>query len=444
MRMNLSPWNKIKKSLASVNPWLPDTPEKALEQAYRATLEIKQMEDKYFNGQKINLETSNYGASVQAHFNAELKKNLQIIKNCLAEFNASSVILEVNKAENNEFEDHHQSEKQKVVVLEKLSFIDNVVEKYNQMPLGQKERVNISPNSGKIKPTSIKDAFLSVGGTPSINDEVMNQAYLDDVPTGFLPRSLFGTLGRIKKDLDPESEKDLIKNYRKSRVRTIVSVRLFLLIVLVPLLTQQISKNFIVGPLVDHFHKNDQVEVFLNINMEEEGLAELKLFQEKLEFKSLVGMAPKISQEEKEELLKEKATEIAEEYRKKSAEAYKNIFADILSVISLFVVILFNAKQINVLKYFLDDVGYNLSDSAKAFIIILSTDIFVGFHSPHGWEILLESTAGHFGLPENREFNYLFIATFPVVLDTVFKYWIFRYLNRSSPSAVATYKNMNE
>jgi len=47
-------------------------------------------------------------------------------------------------------------------------------------------------------------------------------------------------------------------------------------------------------------------------------------------------------------------------------------------------------------------------------------------------------------LPENRDLIFLFIATFPVLLDTVFKYWIFRYLNQVSPSAVATYHEMNE
>ena len=72
------------------------------------------------------------------------------------------------------------------------------------------------------------------------------------------------------------------------------------------------------------------------------------------------------------------------------------------------------------------------------------TDIFVGFHSTHGWEVLLENGLRHFGLPENRDFIFLFIASFPVILDTVFKYWIFRYLNQVSPSAVATYRNMNE
>ena len=100
--------------------------------------------------------------------------------------------------------------------------------------------------------------------------------------------------------------------------------------------------------------------------------------------------------------------------------------------------------EIEIVKGFIDEIVYGLSDSAKAFLIILFTDMFVGFHSPHGWEVILESIARHFGLPENRDFNFLFIATFPVILDTVFKYWIFRYLNGISPSSVATYRNMNE
>ena len=68
----------------------------------------------------------------------------------------------------------------------------------------------------------------------------------------------------------------------------------------------------------------------------------------------------------------------------------------------------------------------------------------VGFHSTHGWEVVLENGLRHFGLPENHDLIFLFIATFPVVLDTVFKYWIFRYLNQVSPSAVATYHEMND
>jgi hypothetical protein len=182
----------------------------------------------------------------------------------------------------------------------------------------------------------------------------------------------------------------------------------------------------------------------LNLDLEEEAFVELKRFEEELQFRSLLGFGPKISLEEKEEKVKEKATEIAEEYRNRGTNAIKNIFADLLSLVAFGLVIFTNKQDIVILKSFMDDIVYGLSDSAKAFIIILFTDIFVGFHSPHGWEVILEGVSRHLGLPENRDFIFLFIATFPVILDSVIKYWIFRYLNRVSPSAVATLRGMNE
>jgi hypothetical protein len=141
---------------------------------------------------------------------------------------------------------------------------------------------------------------------------------------------------------------------------------------------------------------------------------------------------------------RERARELQEEFREISGDAIKNVFSDIFGLLAFVLVLVNSRKEIEVLKSFMDQMIYGLSDSAKAFVIILFTDMFVGFHSPHGWEVLLEGVSRHFGLPANRDFIFLFIATFPVILDTIFKYWIFRYLNRVSPSAVATYKNMNE
>ena len=95
-------------------------------------------------------------------------------------------------------------------------------------------------------------------------------------------------------------------------------------------------------------------------------------------------------------------------------------------------------------KCFLDDIVYGLSDSAKAFLIILFTDVFVGFHSPHGWEVIVKNISEHLGIVFEKNIIGIFIATFPVILDTIFKYWVFRYLSRLSPSALATFKEMNE
>jgi hypothetical protein len=184
--------------------------------------------------------------------------------------------------------------------------------------------------------------------------------------------------------------------------------------------------------------------VFLNQSLETEAFAELKHFEDTLRFQGLIHPEKRFSTEEIDERLKEKAQEISNSYRHVGANAIANIFADLLSLIAFVIVLVSSREEIEVVKEFIDEIVYGLSDSAKAFLIILFTDMFVGFHSPHGWEVILESIARHFGLPENRDFNFLFIATFPVILDTVFKYWIFRYLNSISPSSVATYRNMNE
>ena len=178
--------------------------------------------------------------------------------------------------------------------------------------------------------------------------------------------------------------------------------------------------------------------------MEEDALHELQQYEERFRFEVLIGKAPELTEAEIENRVRQKAFKIEDEYRQRSADAVENVFADVIAVLSFSLLLTTCKSQVATLKAFIDEIVYGLSDSAKAFIIILFTDTFVGFHSPHGWEVLLEGMADHLGLPANRNFIFLFIATFPVILDTVFKYWIFRYLNRISPSAVATYKNMNE
>lgn len=87
---------------------------------------------------------------------------------------------------------------------------------------------------------------------------------------------------------------------------------------------------------------------------------------------------------------------------------------------------------------------YNLSDTVKAFSILLLTDLCIGFHSPHGWELMIGSVYKDFGFVHNDQIISGLVSTFPVILDTTFKYLIFRYLNRVSPSLVVIYHSMND
>nr|YP_009313485.1 Envelope membrane protein [Galaxaura rugosa]SCW21739.1 Envelope membrane protein [Galaxaura rugosa] len=274
------------------------------------------------------------------------------------------------------------------------------------------------------------------------NLKKLNQSTIEKISP--LPRSITKTFDKFKQELNPQAEMEALEEFRVSRYQTIASVKYLLAIITVPLIINQISKNFFIGPTVDYLWNVKQPGIFLNESQEERALIELQRFEEKLHFEILIGKFPDISSDLIKEKVREKALLITNSYVLESVNAIKNILADILSIGVLSILIISGRRELYILKSFINELIYGLSDTAKAFLIILFTDIFVGFHSPHGWEVVLEIMLRHFGLPENRDFIFLFISTFPVILDTIFKYWIFRYLNRISPSAVATYHSMNE
>ncbi|MBW4695088.1 MAG: proton extrusion protein PcxA [Lyngbya sp. HA4199-MV5] len=506
--MQTTIWTRLKQSLSSVRQWYEQTPERALDQAYAAALMIKSIEDEHFDGKPISVDSQKYGTNSAAVFQAELKKCLKIATLRLAEFKASRFIFNTTDGSANALKGVTSlaNKERSAIILEKLKFIDDVLATYQPQPAESLSLVPIEPYDTPrlserekaqlmVRPAGeLSNQRLSNGQT--IEQLQRSDAAVDDDGTGIfdksgvLPRTLASTINRIKRDLDPNAEQQVVKSFRSTKAKTQTSIRLLLILIIVPLLTEQISKTVLISPVVDAIRSPATAEPFLNFELQEEALRELQTFKERLEFDLLLGKAPSLTGETEssgepssgevkpggehgggevkpgegqpgpggagkpltkaeqetfiEDKLKERAEEIRLEFSHASADAIKNIFADLFAAGAFAIVLLLKRREVAILKSFIDDTVYGLSDSAKAFIIILFTDMFVGFHSPHGWEVLLEGLSKHWGLPPNHSFIFLFIATFPVILDTIFKYWIFRYLNRISPSAVATYKNMNE
>ena len=435
--------------------WLSGTPERALDAAYRAAIKIKAIEDDHFDGQIVSASSTEYSESVIKVFRNDVSNYLTAIQARLAEFRISRGLLIFSTPEPN---DSSQSlvrytngfdNARELTVVEKLAFIDAVIDKYKnpqtvELPITPTRRLDRNTNSRLILNKNNRSLALNQAEQ---NAKIPDTETITD-KTSVLPRSFMRTLGRIRQEIDPQSEdteEEVVKKFRKSRNKTAISIRFLLILVIVPLLTHQVSKTLFITPLVqEYFNEHEQQVLFINQDMEEEAFEELHRYEEKLHFKSMIGIIPRLSQEEEEAEIIQKAGELQAEFEGRGVNAIGNVFADFFSLLSFGGIIYFCKREIQIIKSFLDEIAYGLSDSAKAFLIILLTDMFVGYHSPHGWEIILEGIARHLGLPENREFNFLFIATFPVILDTVLKYWIFRYLNRISPSSVATYKNMNE
>ncbi|PSB16434.1 proton extrusion protein PcxA [Phormidesmis priestleyi ULC007] len=465
--MKTSIFARFKSYLTRAERWYLETPDRALDQAYDSALKIKAIEDEHFNSKKIAPNSTNMSPNVFAFFEADLKKYLKTVRLGLSEFKLSRSTLNVTNpalsdrplrmSETPEVASSRlvpMARDKPAIMIEKLRFIDEVLARYhteNLLTVSSTSLVPIQDNNNGAVSINL-DEIDAVSYAPN-SDRIADFETVSD-KTGLLPRSILGTLNRLKRDLDPKSEQEVVQTFRSSKVKTVLALRFILTLILVPLLVQQVSRNillsnnFAFGAAISRqFKAEEQGSIFINSEMAEEALGELKRYEELLNFENLVsetlGRAPIVG-EEIEARVKEKAGEIADTFAYQSGDAIKNWISDILAAIALTIVLLKSKREIAIFKSFIDEIVYGLSDSAKAFIIILFTDIFVGFHSPHGWEVLLEGIARHFGLPASHNFIFLFIATFPVILDTIFKYWIFRYLNRISPSAVATYKTMNE
>ncbi len=333
-------------------------------------------------------------------------------------------------------------------VLDKLQFIDTVITPYKQPhPDPEPDPVDPTAPEPAEDPVMVKQASITPSG-PAVQVRRSSQArgktwQSQTNRTGVLPRSILRTMGRLKREVS-DYEEDVVDDFRQSRSRTVTSLKFLVLLATLPLVAQLLSKNYVFDPLVNRFLPQDPSIIRLDGEYEERALLEFEHFREKLEFRRLVIGEEEETEAATEAELRDKAIELVQKYGSHSVDGLKNVLADIISLGVFAWLIFIGREEISILKAFLDQIVYGLSDSAKAFIIILFTDVFVGYHSPHGWEVLLEGLARHFGIPENKALIFGFIATFPVFLDTLFKYWIFRYLNRVSPSAVATYKTMND
>ncbi|MCP9828868.1 MULTISPECIES: proton extrusion protein PcxA [unclassified Synechococcus] len=356
-----------------------------LERAYEAALLIQNIELEYFNDRPVRPELElSMPASVQAQMMRRFRSSLELCRQVVEELQPR----------------RHELDPQE---LRQFQLIETVEGRYsNRKPLSTLTR---SPE--------------------------------------LLPRSLMGLMEKVRRQLDPQAEATVVAGFRRRRDSTLVSLRILLLLVLVPLLMQQASRTFVISPLVDRFAPDVPFLTYPKPQLEEAAVEKLRVYKAELEFDALLKGEDLPDPAAMHKALASRAAELKEEADGQSTLAIKNVLSDAFGLLSFGLVCLLAREDIRVLRGFLDEQVYGLSDSAKAFAIILFTDIFVGFHSPEGWTVLLDGVATHLGLPVRENFVMLFIATFPVILATIFKYWIFRYLNRVSPSSVATLRNMN-
>ncbi|CAI0628155.1 unnamed protein product [Linum tenue] len=116
--------------------------------------------------------------------------------------------------------------------------------------------------------------------------------------------------------------------------------------------------------------------------------------------------------------------ELQDEWRLENRTAFANIWSDMVFGISLFLLLYFNQNKVALLKFTGYKILNNVTDTGKAFMIILITDIFLGYHSESGWETLLEVFVEHYGLQVDPSTITIFVCFVPVVIDACVKLWV--------------------
>nr|YP_010363794.1 chloroplast envelope membrane protein [Jaltomata bicolor]YP_010363877.1 chloroplast envelope membrane protein [Jaltomata sinuosa]UNZ91466.1 chloroplast envelope membrane protein [Jaltomata bicolor]UNZ91549.1 chloroplast envelope membrane protein [Jaltomata sinuosa] len=204
------------------------------------------------------------------------------------------------------------------------------------------------------------------------------------------------------------------------------------------------SVNKCLESWVTNWWNTGQSEIFLN-NTQEKSLLEKFIELEELLF--LDEMIKEYSETPLEEFgigIHKETIQLIKIQNENRIHTILHFSTNIICFIILSGYSILGNEKLVILNSWAQEFLYNLSDTVKAFSILLLTDLCIGFHSPHGWELIIGSIYKDFGFVHNDQIISGLVSTFPVILDTILKYWIFRYLNRLSPSLVVIYHSMND
>jgi hypothetical protein len=273
--MNRSVWARLKQSLAAAEQWYRQTPERALNEAYEAAQAISRLEDQYSGGTTIDLYAQGEGA-VSTYLQTQINKHLKTIRMRLTEYRFCSPVVEPESspttnnsrssldpnpqrkvsatAATESFTNEYTLSNERYIelsassidlsqeIIGKLQFIDSVLTRYEpwRLPTQSVSADVLSGSTFSPPLQSIQGSFAGVGSA-SVGDRQESKAK----GGRFIPRSIFKTVDRFRREIDPnpQTEEEMVRDFRTARARTRSATRFLMLLIILPLLTQQIHRS---------------------------------------------------------------------------------------------------------------------------------------------------------------------------------------------------------
>lgn len=437
-------------------------PYKCLEKAYRAGKRIEKIKKNYFLYKNMLFSSKRSWQSILFYTNTELNNSIFIIYLSLLEYKICLSFI-------------HFFKFLKFIISTKFQsfFLEDKILKYKSYKNKTLQTdVIFTDNSEKILIRKINRKLAWIEAT--LNDlYIWRRYYLFTLSTsidskdgneyallgikrpglttisyesiGLLPRSITRTLSRFKAELTNQSSSLVLQEFRLAKYQALASSQYIGCLIIIPLSISIFSQKCFSEPWINHWWNNSQSQIFLTSFQEEKALEKLQEIEELFWLDKMIADSSfAIQSQNLTGEIHQQTIELVKHYNDDSIKTISHLSTDIIYFITLGGFFILGKERLVILNSWVQELFYSLSDTMKAFFILLLTDLCIGFHSPHGWELVISSCLEHFGFVHNKRVISCFVSTFPVILDTVFKYLIFRHLNRISPSIVATYHTMNE
>ncbi|VVB17310.1 unnamed protein product [Arabis nemorensis] len=240
-------------------------------------------------------------------------------------------------------------------------------------------------------------------------------------------------------------EEDILYEDRVFRYASSKSAKFLAVLILIPWALDFLAHDYVLMPFLERYVNTVPLAAqALDVRRDQklEMVKELNREKARYRLEVEIGKSPPLSDDELWWELRGKALELRDEWRLENRKAFANIWSDMVFGISLFVLLYANQGRVALLKFTGYKILNNISDTGKAFLIILITDIFLGYHSESGWETLLETIMEHYGLEVEQSTITIFICLVPVIMDACVKLWLFKFLPRLSPRVSNIFQEM--
>nr|YP_009473781.1 envelope membrane protein [Nothotsuga longibracteata]AVK39729.1 envelope membrane protein [Nothotsuga longibracteata] len=259
----------------------------------------------------------------------------------------------------------------------------------------------------------------------------------------FIPHSITRTFSRFRAELTSKSGSLTIHKLKLVKYKTSFSLRYIAGLVVLPWVISILFRK-VLEPWVRNWCNTVEYQNFCYY-LEENAINTFHKVEEPFLLERMLEDSSETHSQDLRIEIQKRMIQFVKMYNEQCIQIILNILTSPIVFASISAYLILGKKKLAIINSWIQELFYSLSDTMKAFCVILGSDIAIGFHSPDSWKLIFNFLSENYGfLPPDKNFTSCFIATFPVIADTITKYCIFIYLNRISPSVLVIYRLMND